>query len=162
MAHFIASIALAVLQNVTTGSLTGVVRDAQGGVLPGAAVRALHVPTGTSYEAVTESNGRFTMLNVRVGGPYDITIALPGFRTEKVANVMVALGEASEVPAVLQLETVTETVSVTAEVTQVFSATRTGTTATVDAAAIETLPTINRSLQDMARVDPFLDRKSVV
>ena len=54
-------------QTVTTGSLTGVVEDAQGGVLPGATVTAVHTPTGTSYDAVTDAEGRFDILNVRVG-----------------------------------------------------------------------------------------------
>src|SRR5688572_8568650 len=52
-------------QNVTTGTLSGLVKDAQGGILPGAVVTAVHVPTGTSYEAVSQSDGRFSILNVR-------------------------------------------------------------------------------------------------
>ena len=49
-------------QNVTLGSLTGVVKDVQGGVLPGATVTAVHDPTGTSYDAVTEADGTFSIL----------------------------------------------------------------------------------------------------
>ena len=44
-------------QTVTTGNITGVVTDAQGGVLPGATVTAIHTATGTSYEAVTGADG---------------------------------------------------------------------------------------------------------
>ena len=63
-------------QNVTTGTITGVVADQQGGVLPGATVTATHEPTGTSYEGVTQGDGRFSLLNVRVGGPYQVVVAL--------------------------------------------------------------------------------------
>ena len=57
-------------QTVTTGTLNGVVKDQQGGVLSGATVTAIHTPTGTSYEAVTQAEGRYSLLNVRGGGPY--------------------------------------------------------------------------------------------
>ena len=46
-------------QNVTTGTLSGSVFDQQGGALPGASVVANHEPTGTKYETVTGSDGRF-------------------------------------------------------------------------------------------------------
>jgi Carboxypeptidase regulatory-like domain len=146
---------VAAAQNVTTGTLGGVVKDAQGGVLPGATVVAVHTPTGTTYEGVTQTDGRFSILNVRVGGPYSLTITMPGFRTETIGDVSVALGEASEVPITLQLETFTETVQVTSAASQVFTASRTGATDTVDRAVIENLPTISRSLQDFARTNPF-------
>ena len=42
-------------------------RDAQQGVLPGAGVVAVHVPTGTRYEVFTRADGRFDLLNVQVG-----------------------------------------------------------------------------------------------
>ncbi len=145
----------AVAQNVTTGSLSGVIKDAQGGVLPGVTVVAVHTPTGTTYEGVSQSDGQFALLNVRVGGPYTLTIQLPGFRTQTISDINVALGETSATPVTLQVETITETVTVTAESSQVFTSSKTGATDTVDSVAIENLPTISRSLQDFARTNPF-------
>src|SRR3954466_11736729 len=99
-------------QNVTTGSITGIVKDAQGGVLPGATVTALHEPTGTSYEAVTEADGTFNILNVRVGGPYTVTATLAGFKTATQSNIVAKLGEATNLPLTLQIATLSETVEV--------------------------------------------------
>ena len=139
-------------QNVTTGTITGVVSDPQGGVLPGATVTAVHEPTGTTYEGVTQGDGRFSLLNVRVGGPYQIVVALAGFRSETVREVTVTLGESTELPVMLALETLTEVVEVTAESIPLFTASKAGTTDSVATEVLETLPTINRSIQDFARV----------
>ena len=79
-------------QTVTTGSLSGVVTDAQGGVLPGATVQAVHTPTGTKYETVTDAQGRYNILNVRVG-PYDLSASMASFRDESQAGIDVKLGE---------------------------------------------------------------------
>ena len=65
-------------QTVTTGNISGVITDAQGGVLPGATLTAVHTPTGTSYEGVTGGDGRDNILNVRVG-PYSVSVNMPGF-----------------------------------------------------------------------------------
>ena len=70
-------------QTVTTGSMPGVVADAQQGVLPGATVVAVHTPTGTSYETVTGADGHYSFLNVRVGGPYTVTVTMAGFRQQQ-------------------------------------------------------------------------------
>ena len=43
----------------TTGSLTGVVTDADSAALPGVNVEAIHQPTGTRYATVTDSQGGF-------------------------------------------------------------------------------------------------------
>ena len=69
------SVSAATAQTVTTGNIAGTVTDAQGGVLPGATVTAVHTPTGTSYEAVTGTDGRYSILNVRVG-PYTINVTM--------------------------------------------------------------------------------------
>jgi hypothetical protein len=147
-------------QTVTTGTLAGVVTDQQGGVLPGATVVAVHVPTGTTTEGVTQGDGRFSLLNVRVGGPYRVSVELPGFRSALIENVTVTLGESTEVPVSLQLATVSEVVQVTAEASPIFTASRTGTTDNLATAIIETLPTINRSLQDIARTSPYFNQIS--
>ena len=132
--------------------------DEQGGVLPGADVVAVHEPTGTSYEGVTQADGRFSFQNVRVGGPYAVTVRMAGFREQVQKDVTVNLGEGTALQFKLTLETVTETVTVVAEASSVFSGTRAGTSATVGEQTIETLPTVQRSLQDFARVNPFVSQ----
>ena len=83
-------------QGVTTGTITGVVSDAQGAVVPGATVTAIHQPSGTTYEAVTQADGRFFIPGMRVGGPYKVTAALSGFGTEAQENVTVTLGDSTD------------------------------------------------------------------
>ena len=83
----VTAVALAILapvghlhaQGVTTGSVGGIVLDAQGGSVPGATILALHEPSGTRYEAVTREDGRYQLPGMRVGGPYTVTASLSGF-----------------------------------------------------------------------------------
>ena len=107
----------AAAQTLTTGTLSGVVADQQGGVLPGVTITAVHEPTGTRYETVTGADGRFQIPNVRVGGPYTVTATLSGFKDQKEANVNVALGEDRSLEFKMPLATVTETVNVVGQTT---------------------------------------------
>ena len=50
---------------------------APGGVA-GASVIAIHLPSGTTYETTTRADGRFQIINMRVGGPYSVTVAYTG------------------------------------------------------------------------------------
>jgi hypothetical protein len=142
-------------QTVTTGSLAGVITDAQGGVLPGATVTAVHTPTGTSYEAVTDGDGRYTILNIRVG-PYTVSAVMSGFKREDTPNVSVGLGEQKTVDFKLPLETLTETVEVTG-MSSVIDSSRAGTADNISQAAVENLPTISRNIVDIARTSPYFN-----
>jgi hypothetical protein len=143
-------------QTVTTGSLTGVVVDQQGGVLPGVSITAVHEPTGTQYSATTDTEGRFQIPNVGVGGPYRLTASLSGFNDQVQAGVNVSLGEARPIEFKLGLAAVAETVTVTAETT--FTETRSGTAENVSRETLEQLPTVTRSLTDFARVSPYFNQ----
>ncbi len=142
-------------QTVTTGSLTGVLRDAQGGVLPGATVTATHTPTGTTYDAVTDAVGRYSILNVRPG-PYTVVANMSGFKSEKQENVDVALGAERTVDFKLQLASVTESIEVTAE-SPTIDLSRAGTADNISNAVKENLPTITRSITDIARISPLFN-----
>jgi hypothetical protein len=142
-------------QTVTTGSLAGVVTDVQGGALPGATVVATHTPTGTVYEAVTDGEGRFNMLNLRVG-PYSVAVAMSGFKKEEQKDVPVTLGEQRSVEFKLPIESITETVEVVG-LSSLIDSSRAGTADNVSTRAIETLPTISRNIVDIARSSPYFN-----
>ena len=59
-------------QGVTNATILGSVSDTNGEPLIGANVVAIHEPSGTVYGNSTREDGRFTLPNVRIGGPYTI------------------------------------------------------------------------------------------
>jgi hypothetical protein len=142
-------------QTVTTGNLAGTVTDAQGGVLPGATVVAVHTDTGTSYEAVSGADGRYNILNVRVGA-YTIAVNMSGFREQKQERVVVELGAERTADFKLQLATVSETVDVVAS-SPIIDLSRAGTADNIPNEVKESLPTITRSLADIVRISPMFN-----
>src|SRR5688572_4899927 len=82
-----------VFSQVTTSSLTGTVKDASGENLAGASITATHTPSGTRYSTVSQQNGQFTILNMRVGGPYLVEITFVGNETLKFDDIYLKLGE---------------------------------------------------------------------
>src|SRR6185503_19319000 len=68
-------------QGVTTGVLNGTVTNDQKQPVAGANVIAIHLPSGTSYEATSRADGRFAIPGMRIGGPYSVTVAFGGTGT---------------------------------------------------------------------------------
>jgi outer membrane receptor protein involved in Fe transport len=145
---------LAHAQGVTTGSITGVVLDAQKQAVPGASVVALHEPSGTRYEATTRADGHFSLPGMRVGGPYSVTATLTGFQPQSVKDVTVSLGVASDVQLTLSQAAITEEVTVTAQTSEVFSSARTGAATAVSREVLQNLPTVRDRINDFARLSP--------
>ncbi len=98
----------------TAGGLAGTVTDAQGGVLPGAAVVVLHLPTGDSAETVTDAAGRYGFSGLRTGGPFKVSVSMIGFRLQERRDVAINPGETARADFELQLASVDEAVTVTA------------------------------------------------
>ena len=142
-------------QGLTTGVLSGVVTDADNAVLPGVNVEAVHTPTGTRYSAQTGGDGRFSMQNVRPG-PYIVTVTLEGFHPQEVTDPVVTLGEAMVLAFRLELETVTETVTVVGESNPLITPSRTGNASNISTGQIENLPNIDRGFNSFARLNPFM------
>ena len=142
-------------QGITTASFNGIVVDKDGNPLQGANVTAVHEPSGTVFGSATRLDGHFNVPNVRVGGPYTLTVTYVGFREESVGDIFLQLGEDRRLDFTLIEEILTtEEVIVIAERDALFSASRTGTETNISTAQIENLPTITRSISDFTRLTP--------
>ena len=141
-------------QGVTTGAIAGVVKDAQGAVIPGATLLAVHAPSGSTYEAVTQADGRFVMPGMRVGGPYTITASLTGFTSEAKNNITVSLGVTQDLDFGLKVASIAETITVVGQSDPVFSSARTGAATAVTREELATLPTISGRITDITRLTP--------
>ena len=97
-----------------TAELTGVVRDAQGGALPGATVTALRVATGLSVERTTDEAGRFFLPALPVG-EYTLSIALRGFKPFTQAGLVLVVGQKVDLPITLTVGAVSESITISAE-----------------------------------------------
>jgi len=92
------------------GTINGAVKDEQGGVLPGVTITVHGTDATQTY--VTDGAGEFRFLNL-APGPYTVTATLQGFTTLKRENVIVEVGRAVELPMVLKVAAVAETITVT-------------------------------------------------
>ena len=76
-----------------TGTIAGTVKDAQGGVIPGATVTLISETRGTTLAPVTtNANGEFVFPNL-TADTYTVQIEMPSFSTLKRANVQVSPGQ---------------------------------------------------------------------
>ena len=141
-------------QGVTTGAISGVVKDDQGAVIPGATVLAVHEPSGSKYEAVTQIDGRFMMPGMRVGGPYTVTASLTGFTSEAKNNLAVSLGVTQDLSFGLKVASISETITVVGQSDPVFSSGRTGAATAVMREDLAALPTISGRITDITRLTP--------
>jgi len=96
-------------------SITGVVRDTSGAVLPGVTVEAASPALIEKVRSVvTDSTGQYRIENLRPG-TYDITITLPGFSTVKREGIQLTGTFTASVNAEMRVGTVEETITVTGE-----------------------------------------------
>ncbi len=98
-------------QGGSTSSVTGVIVDTAGGVLPGASVVVKSNATGTTFDTTTNSSGAFSVPAIDPG-VYTVTVTLTGFKTAVVKDVRVQLGSPATANATLEIGALTESVVV--------------------------------------------------
>ncbi len=143
-------------QGTTTSSMSGTITDQTGAGLPGATVIAVHTPTNTQYVSPTNAQGRFSLQNMRVGGPYTVRISFVGYQDITRNNITLTLGQDYRLDAKLN-DSSTELANVVVTGTNprsVLNAERSGPVTTVGTEQIQRLPTIQRSLNDFLRLTP--------
>ena len=140
---------------VTTANMNGAVVDDDGEALLGANVVAEHTPTGTVYGAITNENGLYRILNMRVGGPYTVKITYIGFKEQVVDDVFLTLGKTFSLDVKLITESqALDEVVVISDRGGTFGSDRTGSETSVGSRELTKLPTISRSAEDFTRLEP--------
>ena len=76
----------------TTSEIVGTILDGSTPV-QGATVAALNVPTGVSYSTSSRKDGRYNLPNLRIGGPYVITVSSVGFKHATQDSIYLILGQ---------------------------------------------------------------------
>ena len=149
-------VAVSAFAQVTTSALGGRVSDANGEPVIGAAVIAVHEPSGTSYGVVTNESGRYTINGMRTGGPYKVEFSCLGYQTVTYTDLTLQLAETSSLNATMNedSEMLSEAMVIGAAASK-FSAEKTGAATNISSNQITSLPTVSRSITDVTRLSPY-------
>ncbi|MDX1291352.1 MAG: carboxypeptidase regulatory-like domain-containing protein [Hyphomonas sp.] len=150
------SIAGVAMAQVTTSAIRGAVTDEDGAAVAGATVTILHEPSGTVSMVTTNAAGQFAAQNLRVGGPYSLTISGEGFIPARAEDVFANLGSDTDLDLVITRDDDAarmETVVITGSAMQVAQVS-TGPSSVYNLATLENAPAMNRDIKDIVRLDP--------
>lgn len=148
-------VSVATFAQVTTSSISGKISDESGSIV-GATIVAVHQPSGTQYFSVSNNEGRYAIQGMRPGGPYEIRVTMMGYQTVAFQDVTLQLGEVFSQDA--QLATSTELldeVLIVASRATKFTTERTGAVTNINSTQMTELPTVDRSMSDIARLSPY-------
>src|SRR6185437_390052 len=142
----------ATLWAAITGSISGVVTDPNGAVMPGVTVVATSLSTNVQTTAVSDSKGfySFPTLNVDV---YDVRVSQRGFRDYVQTGVKIDANSSLRIDISMQLGTVTNTVNVKSDTLQVETqSTQNGVV--IEGQKITSVPLNGRSYIDLLKLQP--------
>lgn len=141
---------------VTTATLSGIVKDASGIPLSSATVIIEFPDAGVKQILTTKGDGRFTLANQRVGGPYKVSVSHVGQQDVVEQNIFLELGQNNFVEiSMTNKSTELETVTISTGIgSRIFDNKRTGASTNINNAALRNLPTISRSADDYLRLAP--------
>jgi hypothetical protein len=124
---------------VTTSTVGGVVSDNEGKPLSGATVTVAFPDAGIKRIIITQSSGNFLVPNLRVGGPYSVTVSFTGYKPKTESNIFLELGQTSTIdfklePSAANLNEVTVRAK-----SRLFNENRTGPSTNISSAQVRQL-----------------------
>jgi hypothetical protein len=138
----------------TSGKFTGKVLDASGKPLPGATVTAVHQPSGTRYATASGTDGRYHLNGLRIGGPYTITVSMVGMDSQQKGDLQATLGD----PIIVDFALTDNSKQLSAVVVRAAGgsakANTYGAGQNINQNAIQNMPSLTRSIQDLTRLVP--------
>ncbi len=152
--------AATLMAQVTTSTITGKVVDDAGEGLIAATVVAVNQSTGTQYGTTTREDGRFTLPNLRIGGPYTVTATYIGYNDDAQEGIYLALGQVARLDFALASGVALDEVVVVGTTDPTVNRDRTGVATLIGRNELTRLPTISRSASDFTRLTPSSDGNS--
>jgi len=147
---------------ITTSTLSGVVKNEKGEKLIGATINVVHQPTGTKYGASTNTQGTYVVPAARVGGPYLIKVSYVGYKSKEITDINTSLGLTTNVDVVLVDDaTALKEVIVVGTKNNVFSKDKTGASQQFGRRELQTIPiTGARTINSITKYNPLGDGSS--
>lgn len=151
----VVAIASTLNAQVTSSGISGKVTSNNEPII-GATVVAVHTTSGTQYGVITNSEGRYNISGMRVGGPYKVEVSYVGLTKFTTTDIELDLGETQVINAQLSEAGVNlNEISVIASGSgSRMSSERAGAITSVNKAVINSVPTTSRSLNDIMRLSP--------
>lgn len=144
----------------TTSSMAGRITDEKGEALVGAAVVAVHTPSGSQYYAISNDQGYYSIQGMRPGGPYDVSVSLIGCQPVKITDVTLQLSETLSSDVTLKTDTeLLDEVVVVASATK-FSNEKTGASTNISNREMMNLPNSGRSISALTKLSPYANGMS--
>src|SRR5499427_5642102 len=141
---------VAALGQTPTATLSGVVRDASGALVPNVKITARNASTGATRDATTDSEGRYNLTNLGPG-QYEVRAERAGFKTAAQSGVILTVGGAAVLDLTVQIGEVSEIVEVKQE-EPLIEPTKAELSRVVNERSIESLPIIGRNFVDFAKL----------
>ncbi|WJG08809.1 TonB-dependent receptor [Aliiglaciecola sp. LCG003] len=144
----------AAMAQETSSSIAGKITGPTGDAAVGTVLTIKHVPSGTVKTVVVNAAGQFSAKGLRVGGPYTVTVDSDKFEDATVDNVFLTLGETLPFELALNSQQNIERIAVTAAQVSSYDFGQIGPGTTFSLADLETLPSADRDIKDIVRLDP--------
>jgi hypothetical protein len=139
---------------VTTATLSGLIKNAKNEPLAGATVNVQFADAGIQLNVLARGDGHFTVPNLRVGGPYKITVSYTNYEIATTNNIFLELGQNNYIELTLA-EKAKELAGVTVTATaNAYDNKKTGASTNISNRLMRDLPTISRSADDYLRLTP--------
>lgn len=136
---------------VDEGTVTGIVADPTGAVIPNASVALTNVDTGLVLEARSNSKGSYTFSPVRIGH-YKVTASAPNFQKVSLSGLRLNLDQTLQANLTLKPGNVTQTVQVKAGAGQLLQTEQSSTGQVMSAKAINNTPLNGRNYVFVAQL----------
>ena len=144
-------------QSQTSSAIRGVVLIADDTPIVGATVIVRHAQTGVEKGSLSNADGRFLLLLLQPGGPYELTISYLGYSDLTVEGIQLQVGETQTLTIYLTESAIeVEGIAVNVERDEIFNPGQVGPATLLNERMVESVPILSRDVMELANLSPLV------